>query len=573
MRRSRRFQVGLMFAFCALSVAVAAAMPDTAHASSPTITSILPSQGTVLGGTAVAITGTDFQSGMTVHIGGFLATAINRTSPTQVTFTTPPASSTLGGSVNVLIQNPDGGVASLASGFYYTAYEIPLAISTVDPRSGPNSGGTNVTLTGTGFSGAAAVYFGDIPASSVNWLGNSAMFARTPPNVNGTAPITVVNPDGAQVTLAEGFTYQGAVRTSAVTPGSGPMAGGTTVTVNGNGFVRGAAVTIGDAAMTSVIVVSSTQIVAVTPKGVQGVARLRVTNPDGAASALDPGFTFGPPANSVLPVISGLIPASGPSHGGTNVAVSGTGFSGGAAVYFGGVLSPSVSWNGASSIFARTPSNVTGPVAVTIVNIDGATATLPNGFTSEGSMGLTLNSLKPTTGPATGGTVVTLTGNGINAGSWVTFDGVPALSSTVVGTTQIVATTPPGLSGTVTIAVTQVGGVTAQMPGAFTLTGGAPAPTPTPAPAVPAAPAGGVGAFLAAPIFSPSGQALVIFGGGSADQLEAAATAAKVTGVWVQDATGAYQLLVVGGPSFLKDQFRSRFAGGLSANTVATLTR
>ena len=65
----------------------------------------------------------------------------------------------------------------------------------------------------------------------------------------------------------------------------------------------------------------------------------------------------------------------------------------------------------------------------------------------------------------------------------------------------------------------------------------------------------------------------MIFGGGSVDQLEAAGSAAKATGVWVQDASGAYQLLVVSGPAFLKDQFKAKFPNALSANTVATLTR
>ncbi|MEI7925338.1 MAG: hypothetical protein WCI61_03975, partial [Chloroflexota bacterium] len=66
---------------------------------------------------------------------------------------------------------------------------------------------------------------------------------------------------------------------------------------------------------------------------------------------------------------------------------------------------------------------------------------------------------------------------------------------------------------------------------------------------------------------------LVIFSGGTADQLEAAASGAKATGAWVQDSSGAYRLLVVGGPSFLKDQFKAQFPAGLGVNTAATLTR
>lgn len=82
----------------------------------------------------------------------------------------------------------------------------------------------------------------------------------------------------------------------------------------------------------------------------------------------------------------------------------------------------------------------------------------------------------------------------------------------------------------------------------------------------------GSAAFATPPTFSPTGQALAIFSGGSVDQLEAAAAATRATGVWAQDGSGAYHLLVVGGPAFLKDEFKKHFAG-LRPSTVVTLTR
>ena len=81
------------------------------------------------------------------------------------------------------------------------------------------------------------------------------------------------------------------------------------------------------------------------------------------------------------------------------------------------------------------------------------------------------------------------------------------------------------------------------------------------------------GTFGSAVIFSPSGQSLTVFAGGSADQLEAAAKAVGATGVWVQDATGQFRLMVVSGPAFLRDQFRAAFAASLPANLGVTLVR
>ena len=571
----RRFQVGFVVAFMAIGVMLSLGFPTQAGAATnPTITSITPSQGPALGGTAVTITGADFMPGVEVFIGSLPASAVVRLSATQITLTTPTATTTSGGGANVLVKNPEGGAASLNSGFFYTAFESPLVFTSVDPSSGPNSGGSNVTIVGTGFSPAVRVYFGDVPATTVKPLGSSAIFAKTPPNVIGPVAVAVVNPDGSRLSKAAGFTYQGGIGVSNVTPGVGLTAGGTTVSITGNGFMRGATVKIGEASASSVIYVNSTQIVAVTPPGTLGSARVTVTNPSGESGMRDLAFNYGPSAGSTLPVITSVSPTSGPSQGGTQINLVGTGVSGGSTVSFAGVPGTVVNWNGSSSIFVRTPSNVLGPVAVTIVNSDGGTSTLANAFTYESGNGMGVYTVSPATGPASGGTIVTLGGSGFNAGSWVTFDGVPATTTTVVDSNQIVATTPGGLSGASTIAVTQVGGFTARLAGGFTFTGSAPPTVPpvTTAP-VTSPPAGGSGGFVAAPIFSPSGQALVIFGGGTVDQLEGASSSAKATGAWVQDVSGTYRLLVVGGPTFLKDQFKASFPAGLSANTVATLTR
>ncbi|MEI6137077.1 MAG: trypsin-like peptidase domain-containing protein [Chloroflexota bacterium] len=79
--------------------------------------------------------------------------------------------------------------------------------------------------------------------------------------------------------------------------------------------------------------------------------------------------------------------------------------------------------------------------------------------------------------------------------------------------------------------------------------------------------------FVAKPTFGPDGKALAIFGGGSIDDLEAAARAESATGVWIQDSSGAYVLLVVDGPPFLKASLVSRLAGALTTVTSVTLTK
>ena len=79
------------------------------------------------------------------------------------------------------------------------------------------------------------------------------------------------------------------------------------------------------------------------------------------------------------------------------------------------------------------------------------------------------------------------------------------------------------------------------------------------------------GTFASAPAYSTSGQAAVVFRGGTVDQLEAAARLTSAGGVWAQSPNGAFQLLVVDGPAFLRDAFKAQFPAGFSFSTAVTL--
>ena len=61
-----------------------------------------------------------------------------------------------------------------------------------------------------------------------------------------------------------------------------------------------------------------------------------------------------------------------------------------------------------------------------------------------------------------------------------------------------------------------------------------------------------------------------MFVGSTVDQMIEAATDAKASGVWVQDARGDFQLLIVGGPSFILDAFRTKLPG-FGGPTAVTL--
>lgn len=84
---------------------------------------------------------------------------------------------------------------------------------------------------------------------------------------------------------------------------------------------------------------------------------------------------------SQAPVVSSVTPGSGPTTGGTLVAIGGSGFQTGAAVSFGGVPATGVSVTGPSLISATTPAHAAGAVAVSVTNPDSQSGSLSNGFT------------------------------------------------------------------------------------------------------------------------------------------------------------------------------------------------
>lgn len=88
-----------------------------------------------------------------------------------------------------------------------------------------------------------------------------------------------------------------------VSPASGPVVGGTAITVDGIGFVDGAVVRLGTAALENVTVVNSTTIQGSTPVHPAGAVIVEVVHPGSTAVAAPGSFTFtGMPMDPVLDV-------------------------------------------------------------------------------------------------------------------------------------------------------------------------------------------------------------------------------------------------------------------------------
>lgn len=406
----------------------------------PAITSLSPDQGPVVGGTVVTITGSHFTGATGVTFDGLPGSAFSVDSDGQITVTTPAH---VAGPVDVVVQSPNGDTTDPGA-FTYVAAPV---IQSVSPDHGSTAGGTSVTITGSGFTGATDVTFGGTPATSFTVDSGTQITAVTPAHAAGLADVTVTAVGG---TSAPGtFTFIPPAAITSLAPTQGPETGGTTVTISGSGFTNATAVTFGGVPGGSFTVQNDSTITVTTPVHAPGAVDVVVDSPYGNSS---PGsFTFTP-----VTTITGVSPGSGPESGGTSVTITGKCFTGATAVTFGGVPATSFTVDSDTQITAIAPAG-TGLVDVTVVGAGTCgTGTAPGAY--EYVAAPVIQSVTPGEGPTTGGTVVTITGTGFTGATSVDFGGTAATSFTVDSDTQITATTPAHAAGQVDVAVTTAGG-------------------------------------------------------------------------------------------------------------------
>ncbi|WP_088070592.1 IPT/TIG domain-containing protein [Gottfriedia luciferensis] len=157
----------------------------TYNAAVPTITSLSPNYGSLAGGDAIVVTGTNFVTGLTVTVGGKNASVLNYYSSTSIRIQIPAGSTP--GVVPLVITNPDG-----TSGTTDFTYNAPPALPAPTITSLLNSNGTAVT--GTVIGGAILFINGKDMVSGVKIdVGGTLV---TPLNFYSSTSIRFVVPKG-----------------------------------------------------------------------------------------------------------------------------------------------------------------------------------------------------------------------------------------------------------------------------------------------------------------------------------------------------------------------------------------
>jgi hypothetical protein len=172
------------------------------------------------------------------------------------------------------------------------------AATTVTAASLPDATITAPSAIAAGGSGSASVADAGAGATYAWVLGNGTITGGQgtrsitfTAGAAGTLTLDVTVTSGAGCTDAKQASVNVTVAAPSititnVTPGAASVVGGTPIVITGTGFQSGATVSVGGVAATSVVVVSATQITAVTPAHAPGSVSVTVTNPDASAFTL-----------------------------------------------------------------------------------------------------------------------------------------------------------------------------------------------------------------------------------------------------------------------------------------------
>jgi len=330
-------------------------------------------------------------------------------------------------------------------------------VTAISPAAGPSTGGTSVTITGTGFATGAVVYFGTTPSPSVS-VTSATSITATSPSGSGTVDVTVSGSGVMSATnSADMFAFAPPPTVSGVSPLAGPTGGGTVVTISGTNFASGATVAFGTATATNVVVSSSTSISATSPAASLGTVDIVVTLPVAGSSTTSTADQF---AYEAPPTVSATSPNAGPVSGGTAVTITGTNFVAGSSVSFGGVASTAVTVTSATSITATNPPMSSASVVdVAVTTPGGTSASSSSDQFAYGPPSVLV--VSPTSGTTAGGTQVNINGTGFVPGVVVNFGSTQATSVTVSSSTSLTAVSPAAPAGTVDITIADPAGTSA----------------------------------------------------------------------------------------------------------------
>lgn len=330
--------------------------------------------------------------------------------------------------------------AVLSKSYTYQRVKSVPEITSITPTKGPTAGGTQVEIEGFDLYQGLSVFFGETKGTIVDIVPGGVEDGRPKSKVSVLAPahakrervdVRVVNWDGGEDVLEEGFEYISSPAITKVSPAVSSPAGGVFVTVEGKDFMYGSAVKIGNNVVIGHVYEDETEnqrfytdlidslfpgenvtffdeleirvmrdavelapydrangnrIYLEVPPGEPKEQDFWVINPDGGIALWQNKFQYLESSTQLAPRINTITPNEGNIQGGEVVTINGSNFRDGALVTFDGQLASAITVSQAGqTITCRTPpgtrSDVWVPVQVINVSANGiGVATVAQGF-------------------------------------------------------------------------------------------------------------------------------------------------------------------------------------------------
>ena len=169
----------------------------------PTISTVLPDSGSVVGGQTVIISGEYFSNVVGVSFDATPVASFSVISQTTLSVVVPSYGSG-SGDVNVYVTTESGTSNSTATFNYLPTVQPTL--TSISPNFGRPSGGAQATIMGTGFRDLISVAVGGVVVDELIPLSENELRFVVPPGIEGTADV-VLTTAGGVATLFDGFVY------------------------------------------------------------------------------------------------------------------------------------------------------------------------------------------------------------------------------------------------------------------------------------------------------------------------------------------------------------------------------
>ena len=363
----------------------------------------------------------------------------------EIVCRTPPTPSPTVSSLRLRI---DG--AEVDVGFTFS-FDAPPPIHDIQPRSGPQAGGTSVLVLGRLFTASPALFcrFGDMHTPTALESTERLTCITPPVAMTGNVTFELVRGPFGPTVYADYFEFEPSTMLFALTPDRGPREGGSRMIISGEAFsYRAARLGMLQCRFNTTNVVaefiSTRTIACITPAHAPGATSVEVTSNLQQYTSSGLAFTFEAVA------LTAVYPTHGPVRGGSFTAVS--------VVFATPPLRDSLSclfdadntvdasFDATGRVVCLSPPVASASAVVLTISSSHAVFTSALLFTYEPEP--VLGSLFPVMGPTRGGTVIAIFGEGFLASEsmWCRFTvgGEAAFG----GASPEASLVPPGSNGT-----------------------------------------------------------------------------------------------------------------------------